>query len=60
MQGAATTCYVALSPQIKDVSGKYFADCNEASPSKEGEDEVLGKRLWEFCQQILKKSKAEK
>lgn len=59
-QGAATTCYVALSPQIKDISGKYFADCNEASPSKKAQDEVLGKKLWEFSQQILEKSKAEK
>ncbi|KAL7183764.1 hypothetical protein ACSBR2_026025 [Camellia fascicularis] len=26
-QGAATTCYVALHPQVKGMTGKYFADC---------------------------------
>ncbi|KAI8569620.1 hypothetical protein RHMOL_Rhmol02G0291800 [Rhododendron molle] len=33
-QGAATTCYVALHPQVKGVSGgKYFCDSNQAKPS---------------------------
>ena len=27
-QGAATTCYVATSPQLSDISGQYFEDCN--------------------------------
>ncbi|KAJ0976936.1 hypothetical protein J5N97_012410 [Dioscorea zingiberensis] len=59
-QGAATTCYVALSPKIKDISGKYFADCNEISPSKKAKDEVLGKKLWEFSQEIFEKSSRKK
>ncbi|CAA6661762.1 unnamed protein product [Spirodela intermedia] len=32
-QGAATTCYVALHPALKGVTGKYFLDCNETKPS---------------------------
>ncbi|KFK36643.1 hypothetical protein AALP_AA4G151300 [Arabis alpina] len=35
-QGAATTCYVALNPNMKGVTGKYFADCNVTAPSKFG------------------------
>ncbi|GKG10334.1 hypothetical protein Tco_0339080, partial [Tanacetum coccineum] len=31
-QAAATTCYVATNPSLTNVSGKYFVDCNEASP----------------------------
>ena len=27
-QGAATSCYVATSPQLGSTSGKYFEDCN--------------------------------
>lgn len=27
-EGAATTCYVATSPDLDAVSGKYFEDCN--------------------------------
>ncbi|KAJ9706464.1 hypothetical protein PVL29_001795 [Vitis rotundifolia] len=47
-QGAATTCYVALHPQVKGVSGEYFSDSNIAKPSSKGKDAELGKKLWEF------------
>ena len=29
-QGAATSVFVAVSPQLEGVSGRYFADCEEA------------------------------
>ncbi|THG12470.1 hypothetical protein TEA_011622 [Camellia sinensis var. sinensis] len=35
-QAAATTCYVATHPRLENVSGKYLADCNEASTCKLG------------------------
>ncbi|CAL5400051.1 unnamed protein product [Camellia sinensis] len=35
-QAAATTCYVATYPRLENVSGKYLADCNEASIWKLG------------------------
>ncbi|XP_047321461.1 short-chain dehydrogenase TIC 32, chloroplastic-like [Impatiens glandulifera] len=47
-QGAATTCYVALNPQVKGVTGKYFSDSNIAEPSSLAKDGELGKKLWEF------------
>ncbi|XP_071919380.1 short-chain dehydrogenase TIC 32, chloroplastic-like [Coffea arabica] len=47
-QGAATTCYVALHPQVKGVSGKYFADCNLSQPSSLARDPELAKKLWDF------------
>ncbi|KAH7840631.1 hypothetical protein Vadar_019450 [Vaccinium darrowii] len=47
-QGAATTCYVALHPQVKGVSGEYFSDCNVAKPSALAKDEELAKKLWDF------------
>ncbi|RVW42012.1 Short-chain dehydrogenase TIC 32, chloroplastic [Vitis vinifera] len=37
-QGAATTCYVALHPQVKGVSGQYFSDCNIAKPGAQAKD----------------------
>ncbi|BBH03372.1 NAD(P)-binding Rossmann-fold superfamily protein [Prunus dulcis] len=30
LKGAATTCFVALHPQLKGVGGEYFVDCNIA------------------------------
>ncbi|KAL3599075.1 hypothetical protein D5086_006993 [Populus alba] len=47
-QGAATTCYVALHPQVNGVSGKYFEDCNISKSSAYGQDAELAKKLWDF------------
>lgn len=47
-QGASTQCYVALHPQVKGVSGEYFADNNKAKSSSLAEDADLAKKLWEF------------
>ncbi|KAJ8768545.1 hypothetical protein K2173_022652 [Erythroxylum novogranatense] len=47
-QGAATTCYVALNPQVKGVTGEYFKDSNIAKPSALAKDEELAKKLWDF------------
>lgn len=53
LQGAATTCYVALHPSLKGVTGKYFADCNEFEPSAFASNELLGKKLWDFSNKLL-------
>ncbi|KAE9451082.1 hypothetical protein C3L33_16997, partial [Rhododendron williamsianum] len=45
-QAAATSCYVATHPRLANVSGKYFADCNEASTSKLGSNSFEAARLW--------------
>ncbi|XP_020114892.1 short-chain dehydrogenase TIC 32, chloroplastic-like [Ananas comosus] len=45
-QAAATTCYVATHPALRGVSGKYFADCNEAAPSKSASDGQAASQLW--------------
>ncbi|XP_066342539.1 short-chain dehydrogenase TIC 32, chloroplastic-like isoform X2 [Miscanthus floridulus] len=52
-QGAATTCYLALHPNVKDVSGKYFSDCNEATPTAVARDSELAKRLWSFSEELV-------
>ncbi|KAL2502892.1 NAD(P)-binding Rossmann-fold superfamily protein [Forsythia ovata] len=52
-QGAATTCYVALHPKLKGVSGKYFVDCNEFVPSRLATDEALAKKLWDFSNKLI-------
>ncbi|KAI4341388.1 hypothetical protein MLD38_026118 [Melastoma candidum] len=45
-QGAATTCYVALSPQIEGISSRYFADCNETNCSSLANNEYEARQLW--------------
>ncbi|KAL9349956.1 hypothetical protein Peur_057211 [Populus x canadensis] len=55
VNGAATTCYVALHPQVKGISGKYFSDSNIAEPSSQAKDAELAKKLWDFSFSITNK-----
>ncbi|CAK8566739.1 unnamed protein product [Lathyrus sativus] len=54
-QGASTTCYVALSPKIEGVSGKYFTDCNERKCSRLANDELEAQKLWNNTHTLLQK-----
>jgi hypothetical protein len=51
-QAAATVCYVAAHPKVAGVTGKYFADCNEALCSSSANDETQARILWDFSEQI--------
>lgn len=56
MQGAATTCYVATSEQLKGVSGKYFYDSSEGSgKNKFVEDAELAKQMWRVSEEMVAK-----
>lgn len=52
-QGAATSCYVALHPGLKGVSGKYFTDCNQYPASNFATDPQLAKKLWDYSQNLV-------
>ncbi|KAK1364916.1 Short-chain dehydrogenase TIC 32, chloroplastic [Heracleum sosnowskyi] len=47
-QGASTTCYLALNPKVKGVSGQYFVDNNKVEASKLVRDSDLAKKLWNY------------
>ena len=54
-EGAATSCYVATSPDLVGVRGFYFADCNV----NEGEtpyihDVAMAARLWQVSEEITR------
>jgi NAD(P)-dependent dehydrogenase (short-subunit alcohol dehydrogenase family) len=51
-QGAATSIYVATSPNLAGVSGKYFANCREARPSAAALDDDAAARLWDVSAQL--------
>lgn len=51
-QGAATQVYVATSPALASVSGKYFADCNITPPRPDSEDPATAKKLWDVSEEI--------
>ena len=45
--GAKTSVYLASSPDVAGVTGKYFAKCRERTPSRAARDDVTARRLWE-------------
>ncbi|XP_028206509.1 short-chain dehydrogenase TIC 32, chloroplastic-like [Glycine soja] len=53
-QGASTTCYVALHPQVSGINGKHFADNNLAEVYSHGRDVDLAKKLWDFSINLTK------
>lgn len=54
-QGAATTCYLALHPDVKETRGKYFADCKEANSSSHAKDSDLARGLWDLSEILVSK-----
>eukprot|EP00210_Caulerpa_lentillifera_P006057 g5789.t1 len=53
-QGAATSIYLATSPDVKETTSKYFVNCKEASVSKLAKNEEDCKKLWELSNSITK------
>lgn len=53
-KGADTSVYLAVSPEVKDVSGRYF-DQNQClqKPSSIARNAQLARRLWEFSEQAV-------
>jgi len=56
-EGAATTCYVATSPKLADISGYFFADCNPVTlpGSNHLYDEAMARQLWQVSEQLTEK-----
>ncbi|KAK6117628.1 hypothetical protein DH2020_048643 [Rehmannia glutinosa] len=54
-QGASTTCYVALRPELKGISGEYFSDNNLAKASAMATDKDLARKLWDFSLDLINK-----
>lgn len=52
-QGAATTVYLATAPEVAEITGKYFADCNLLEAKAYAMDEENAKKLWEVSEQII-------
>jgi len=53
-KGAETTIYLASSPEVDNVTGKYFVDKKQVRSSMESYDESLGERLWETSLRLTK------
>jgi len=67
-QGAATSVFLATSPQVQGIGGRYFEDCHEAEVVQQlrGLEGVLphaldpeaARRLWDVSEQLLADARA--
>jgi NAD(P)-dependent dehydrogenase (short-subunit alcohol dehydrogenase family) len=53
-KGAETSIYLASSPEVEGVSGKYFAKKAEARSSEQSYNEEMGRRLWRVSAELTK------
>lgn len=55
-QGAATSCYVATAPELKQISGQFFSDCNAVGFERPHnmDNQAMAKRLWDVSEQLAK------
>jgi NAD(P)-dependent dehydrogenase (short-subunit alcohol dehydrogenase family) len=50
--GAKTIAYLAGAPEVAGVSGGYFIDCRQATPSRAAQDDAAAQRLWQESARI--------
>jgi NAD(P)-dependent dehydrogenase (short-subunit alcohol dehydrogenase family) len=55
-KGAQTTLYLATSPEVEGVSGKYFSDCKERASSRLSYDVAVRQRLWSVSQELIRQN----
>ena len=51
-RGAETGVYLATSPEVEGVSGKYFVNKHPARSNKQSYDQAAAGRLWEISEEL--------
>ncbi len=51
-KGARTSIYLATSPDVAGVTGKYFGNSHEQRANPISYDEETAKRLWKICENL--------
>lgn len=51
-RGARTSVYLATSPEVADVTGRYFVDSRPATPRPPAMDADLARRLWDVSERM--------
>ena len=54
--GAKTSVYLASSPEVANVTGKFFDKCREVTPTAAAQDLGVAKRLWEISAKLTRLS----
>lgn len=52
-KGAETSVWLAFSPEVEGISGKYFFDKKERKSNRKSYDEKVAKRLWDVSEDLV-------
>lgn len=53
-EGAQTTIYLSVSPDVKDISGHYFKDCRVANLTSKAQNLKEAKKVWDISEKLVK------
>lgn len=53
LEGAQTSIYLASSPEVEGVSGRYFGDCKEEELLPKAMDEAVARKLWDISEVMV-------
>jgi NAD(P)-dependent dehydrogenase (short-subunit alcohol dehydrogenase family) len=51
-KGALTSIYLASSPEVEGVTGKYFDKCKQRLPNRAAQEEGAPERLWTISEEL--------
>jgi NAD(P)-dependent dehydrogenase (short-subunit alcohol dehydrogenase family) len=57
-KGAATSIYLASSPEAHSITGKYFVDCKVTQPAPQAADSAVAKKLWDVSAEMVHMAEA--
>ena len=57
-QGALTSIYLCSSPDVAQVTGKYFAKSREKTPSAKARDAGAAAKLWSVSEELVERAAA--
>jgi NAD(P)-dependent dehydrogenase (short-subunit alcohol dehydrogenase family) len=52
-KGAETSIYLASSPEVQSITGKYFVDCKVTQPASQAADRTVARRLWDASAEMV-------
>jgi len=50
---AETSIYLASSPEVQSITGKYFVDCKVTQPAAQAADSAVANKLWEVSDKMV-------
>ena len=52
-KGAETSIYLASSPEVQSITGKYFVDCKVTQPAPQATDSAVARKLWDVSAEMV-------